>query len=377
MQDHDAILIEGNSETNMDLYYATKFWTPCPMIYVQTKKEKIMLITDFELERAKKEAEVDRVLCKEEYGKKPEPELRTELYLDATDMILKEIGAKRLLVPEYFAVKIYDFLTKKRDYEIGYKDDPFFEERAIKTKEEISHITDVLRQVEGLYHEIVQLLRDSEIRDDFIYYKGEKLTSEYIKKMINVELMKKGITAQDTIVACGNDAADPHGQGSGPLRANEPIVIDIFPRSGKTSYYADMTRTFVKGKASKELKKIYNAVKGAQEFALGMIKEGVYCNDVYDAVLDYFEKNGYKSGKIDGREQGFTHGVGHGLGLCLHEPPALRKTYKHPLKAGNVVTVEPGLYYFNRGSTRIEDLVVVTKDGCKNLTKFPKELEIP
>lgn len=371
LENYDAILMEGNSEADMNLYYITKFYTLCPFIYVQTRKEKIIVITELELDRAKKEAEVDRVLSTRTYGNRSK--VKTDIHLDAMHMLLKELNVHKILVPEYFRIKPYKFLRKK-GYVINFKEEPFFEERAIKTEREIGYITEVQRHMEEMYKEIVQILQDSNIKNSLIYYNGNKLTSEDIKKLINVKLMENGIVAQHTIVSCGNDACDPHCEGSGPLRANKSIIIDVFPRSVKTGYFADMTRTFVKGKASEELKRIYDAVKNAQELALDMIKEGVNCSAVNEAVVKYFEKKGYKTGEIEGRMQGFIHGTGHGVGLNIHEKPNLREASTYALKKGNVVTVEPGLYYWNKGSVRIEDLVIVTKTGCRNLTKFPKEL---
>ncbi len=191
-----------------------------------------------------------------------------------------------------------------------------------------------------------------------------------------MEFFKKDYFSEDNIVSCGEDCSDPHNFGSGPLFADQPIMIDTCPRSIKNRYFADMTRTVVKGKASTEIRKMYNAVLGAQKLALGEIKDGMRADLIHKKVQDYFANRGFKTEEKNGKIQGFFHGTGHGVGLDIHETPRINLNYKKKLKAGNVVTVEPGLYYPKIGGVRIEDLVVVTKTGCKNLTKFPKFLEI-
>jgi Xaa-Pro aminopeptidase len=168
---------------------------------------------------------------------------------------------------------------------------------------------------------------------------------------------------------------DPHRVGSGPLRPNRAIILDVFPQSIETGYWADMTRTVVRGRASEGLRRMYRAVAEAQDAALATIRDGVDGKEAHQAVLGVFKEYGFKTGKIDGRMQGFFHGTGHGVGLEIHEPPRLNAR-GGPLRAGMAVTVEPGLYYTRWGGVRIEDLVVVTKTGCRNLTRFPRQLEL-
>ena len=187
--------------------------------------------------------------------------------------------------------------------------------------------------------------------------------------------MERDCVAQHTIVAPGVQAVDPHNEGSGPLRANEPIVIDVFPQHASSRYFADLTRTVVKGRASDKVRRMFEAVKAGQEIACRMIKDGVDGSTVHKAILESFDTQGFKTGEQDGRMQGFFHGTGHGVGLEIHEPPRISPR-PDTLKAGMVVTVEPGLYYLDAGGMRIEDMVVVTPDGCRILTQAPKVLEV-
>jgi Xaa-Pro aminopeptidase len=187
--------------------------------------------------------------------------------------------------------------------------------------------------------------------------------------------MELDCVAQHTIVAGGDQACDPHHEGTGALPANRSIIFDVFPRSGRTRYFADMSRTVVRGKPSVELTRLYQAVKEAQEEAIGKIRDGADGSKIHQGICDRFESMGYRTGLVNGRMQGYFHGTGHGVGLDIHEPPRISRTGSI-LQEGEIVTVEPGLYYPGLGAVRIEDMVLVTRDGCRNLTNFPKTFEL-
>ncbi|MBI3812071.1 MAG: aminopeptidase P family protein [Nitrospirae bacterium] len=370
-----AILMIANSETDSNLYYATKFLAPDPFIYIQTNGRKTMVMSDLELDRAKAQASVNEVLS---YSKVEQPlkdkGLADPKLIDVVDACLKERGVKRLLVPGEFGFRHAKALLAK-GYSLTMKPDPFFEERVLKSSEEVSAITETQRATEAAVGAAIEVIRESRIKKDELHWTGGILTAEAIKKIINVKLMEMDCIAQHTIVACGIQGCDPHDEGSGPLRPNQSIVMDVFPRSARTRYYADMTRTVVKGRAPDALRKLYDTVRRAQEEGISMVKDGVEGRTIHQRIVTIFEQSGYETGPKDGRMQGFFHGTGHGVGLDIHEPPRISKA-KWTLKAGEVVTVEPGLYYPEIGAVRIEDLVVVTKTGCTNLTLSPKVLEL-
>lgn len=188
---------------------------------------------------------------------------------------------------------------------------------------------------------------------------GRPLTSERLRFLIDTACLERGAVATDTIVAGGDQACDPHCRGSGPLRANEFIIIDIFPRMVATGYHGDMTRTYLKGRASEAQKALWTTVFEAQQDALGKHRSGRSGRKIYEEVCAFFLSRGFETKIVNGTPQGFFHGLGHGLGLEVHEPPRVNQSGAR-LKKGQVITVEPGLYYPGLGGVRVEDVVRVT-----------------
>ena len=372
---HDAILFIIASEHDSNLYYTCGFLAGDPFVYTQIGDEKILLMSDLELGRARDESRVDTVLSYTEYEKKAKAAgVEKPSAVQTLHQLYEERGVKKLLVPIQFGIRHADQL-REMGYEVRARNEPFFPERLVKSPEEIAHIEEAQTHTETAVHQAIDALRRAEPNGEFLHLDGEVLTAERLKKIINVSLMENECVAQHTIVAPGAQGADPHNRGSGPIRPNESIVMDVFPRSARTLYWADMTRTVVKGKASDELRKMYDAVFAAQEVCFAGLRAGVNGAELHEEVKASLADRGYVTEERDGKMVGFFHGTGHGLGLDIHEAPRIGKLGGE-LPEGTVVTVEPGLYYPDVGAIRLEDLVVVTADGYRNLTKFPKFLEI-
>jgi len=380
----EARLIIAASEQDSNLYYATRFLAPDPFIFLQDQRARLLLMSDLELDRAKAQATVDAVLAYSDYEAKAHAETGAAPTLIQTlAVLLRERQVTRLLVPADFPLGHADGL-RQAGFQVEARPNPYFPERLVKRRDEIEAITAAQRATESAVDEAVRLIAASRIKDDLLYApadggplqgKDAPLTSERIKQVINLKLMELGYVAQHTIVACGRQACDPHDEGSGPLRAHQPIILDVFPRSSSTRYFADMTRTIVRGRASDGQKRLYDLVRQGQEIAFERIMAGAEGQLIHEAIVALFEKAGCRTGLIDGRMQGFFHGTGHGVGLDIHEAPRISRSGSR-LDAGHVVTVEPGLYYPEIGAVRLEDLVVVTETGCVNLTKYPKVLEV-
>ncbi|SLM50059.1 Xaa-Pro aminopeptidase [Nitrospira japonica] len=374
-QSHKAVVFIAASETDANLYYATRFIAPDPFIYLEIKGERLLVMNDLEIDRAKSQASVDRVLSYTEIEQRARDQgVASPGSADIVHVVLRDAKIKQVLVPGNFPFR-HATRLQELGYQVHAKPDPFYEQRVVKTAEEVRHIEEAQRATEAAVAAAHAVLRRATIVKNELWFEDSPLTSERVKKLINVKLMEADCVAQHTIVAGGEQACDPHNEGSGPLPANRSIIFDVFPRSATTRYFADMSRTVVRGTPSPELVRLYQTVKDAQEEAITKIKDGADGMRIHRGICDRFEKAGYKTGLVNGRMQGYFHGTGHGVGLDIHEAPRISRTGSL-LQEGHVVTVEPGLYYPGLGAVRIEDMVLVTSDGCRNLTDFPKTFEL-
>lgn len=369
------ILMIAGSETDANMYYACKFLAPDPFIFFEINGKKHLLMNDLEVDRAKTQAKVDQVhsisKLAQAYVKKHK---ERPGYINLIAEFTKSKKAKKLIVPDNFPLGYADAL-RKEGLTLTAKPDPFYLERTIKNTSEVRAITKAIRHVESAFDLAVKALKKATVKKGKLYYQGKVFTSEKLREIITMDLMKNGCVGTHTIVACGKHSVDPHNEGSGPIYANQTIIMDIFPRDSHSRYHADFTRTLVKGKAPKRVKEMYDAVYEGQKIAFKMIKPGVDASKVHTAIQKRFDELGFKTGLMNGRMQGFFHGTGHGLGLDVHEQPSVGGR-RDILKEGHVVTVEPGLYYEKLGGIRLEDVVVVTKNGCRNLTRYPKFFEV-
>jgi Xaa-Pro aminopeptidase len=318
---------------------------------------------------------VDRVLSLSLYQKKLRKLGKQPTMSDILDMLFRERGIRALVVPANFSVLLADQLRAK-GYKVHIQRDPFWPERETKSIREVKQITESLRVARrGLEAGIRMLKRTRRKRDGYLYLNGARLTSEMLKTAVNTTIMAQGWLPSHTIISSGNQCVDPHHEGSGPIKADTSIIFDIFPRSQENGYFGDLSRTVVRGRASEKLKEIYATVQAGQKIGFDQIRDGVNGKEVHQNILDLFAARGFRTGRINGRMQGFFHGTGHGLGLDIHEAPRIAPV-DATLRAGHVVTVEPGLYYLGVGGVRLEDVVVVTAKGNRNLTDCPQFLEI-
>lgn len=246
----------------------------------------------------------------------------------------------------------------------------FGREREHKNENEIAHLLAAQRVNESAFALAWQILADSTVEGKEIRYKGQTLTSEFVKAEIRKHFLGYGYDCPDgIIVASGEQSAQPHNEGSGPLLPHECIIIDIFPRNEQTGFFADMTRTFVKREPSKAIKELFSTVEKVQHTIAESIAIGQACSAVHQQTIEEFKKLGHETSP----ERGFMHGAGHGLGLGLHEAPFLNNSSTEIIEPGMVVTVEPGLYYHGVGGVRVEDVVIFHSDGRKeNITQFNK-----
>jgi Xaa-Pro aminopeptidase len=368
------LLIVAASEQDADMLYATKFWAPDPFIFLQRNGKRALVLSDLEIGRGRKQAEADEFISfskleREVQGnsKKAPP------YEKVLAHFLRKRGVKSAIVPASFPLGYAQALAKAK-VKVRPTNGLFWPERDAKSDKEIKLISHALRITEAGLKRGIEVLRRSTIaRNKQLKWSGKPLTSEVLRAEIDSAILRAGGIPTSTIVAGGDQACDPHERGYGPLYANSLVILDVFPRDAKSGYWGDLTRTVVRGRASDAQRKIWETVKAGQEFALKEIKAGVDGLKIHKAIQEMFAQQGFPTEVRNGKNVGFFHGTGHGLGLEIHEHPRVQKVV---LKDRQVVTVEPGLYYPGLGGVRIEDVVVVTKTGCKILSRFPKQLEI-
>jgi len=373
-KDKAALLIVAASETDPDMLYATKFFAPDPFIFLQKNGKRTLVLSDLEIDRGRKQAKADEFVMfsqleREVQGKSK----KAPPYEKVLAHFLRKRGIRSAIVPSNFALGYAQELMANK-IRVRATNGLFWPEREAKSEKEIEMIGRALRITETGLKRAIEVLKASKPgAGKRLRWSGKTLTSEMLRAEIDSTILRAGGIPTGTIVAGGDQACDPHERGFGPLYANSLIVLDVFPRDAKTGYFGDMTRTVLRGRASDAQRKLWETVKAGQTLALKKIKAGVDGMAIHKAVQKLFAERGFPTEVRKGRRVGFFHGTGHGLGLDIHEHPRLQKV---TLKARQVLTVEPGLYYPGLGGARQEDVVIVTKTGCKILSRFPKRLEI-
>lgn len=373
----DGYLIDAPG-TDADQRYLTGFGAVDPFTSLYQDGAIHLLVRDLDRGLARDESRADTVAGPSEYDRREKVERYGQAEADhrVVEAFLSDHGADRVGVPARFPVARADTLRSLGVDVVPTDRDVVALDRAVKTPDEIEHVRSAQRATEAAMARTEELLRTAISRDGELRLDGETLTSERVKQEIEVTLVRNGCALEETIVACGAAAADPHERGSGPLAPDEPIVIDIFPRDGETKYHADMTRTFCVGEPSETAAAWHDLTEEAQAAAFDALGPGVTGATVHDAVCEVYEDAGLPTTRSDeGAETGFIHGTGHGIGLEVHEYPRLNPDGAE-LEPGHVVTVEPGLYDPAVGGIRIEDLVVITDDGFENLTDYHKDFVV-
>jgi Xaa-Pro aminopeptidase len=370
-------LLYAASEGSADQLYFGRFDAPDAYISLGPRGQRVAVMNALEYGRALKESEYDTVLRLEEWLQKAREAFhRQDVGIaHVIKMLAREYEVQKFIVPQEFPAGL---LTKLRALQVPVEvcEGPLFPERAIKTKEEVACIREgCAASSAGLWAAEKALRRSTFRRNGELYLDGEPLTSERLRFLVDVACMENGALAQYTIVAGGQQACDPHCRGSGPLRASDLIIVDVFPRMTDSGYYGDMTRTFLKGRASEPQRALVDSVRRAQKLAIKKLGPGVTGKTVHESVQKYFVELGYETRRKPTYHEGFFHGTGHGLGLEVHEPPRISLGGGR-LRVGNVVTVEPGLYYPGLGGCRIEDVALITDDGSKLLSDYDYNWEL-
>lgn len=336
--------------------YAADVVIPDPFILLDTGKKRYLVVSSLEYGRVKRQTKHTAVLM--------DPYTKGARSLgDVAAAFLKEKSIRKVTMDVRAAALHVEHLRTHVKVELK----PLYPERAIKTQEEIQQIVKVRNATVAALRVSIDMIRKATIRNGKLYNGKKPLTCELIRQEARKLLLKYDCEAPDMIISHGNQTAYPHEQGHGQILSGEFVILDYFPRSLVSGYWFDMTRTVVAGIPTKEQRNLWKAVKKAQDAALRLVKPGVQASSIHAACEQVFKNAGYDTNDT----QGFIHSTGHGVGLEIHEAPGIGRNTDR-LRVGNVITIEPGLYYPKLGGVRLENTILVTKDGYKDLTRFPR-----
>src|SRR2546423_5722164 len=387
MKNGAPLLFYGDSYRFPDIYHSIRFLAPDPQIVLEHDGEIVMLTNSLEEGRARKQSRATKIHNVDEFGSqeliaggaKPTDETATVI-----ERFLASLGVTRVTVPSYFPLGLADTLRAKGiELEIADQDGLERRRRA-KRDDELAALEATQRATEAAWQLGVEAIaRSTPAPNGVLMLDGAALTAERVRAIVEGALLERGCLAESTIVAPGPQAADPHMIGSGPIHSNQAVVMDIFPQHKETRYWADMTRTVSKGLPGPEIVKMYEVVRQAQDAGIAALRPGITGREVHELVEDVIFAAGYdtlrtgqKHDPKDPVTRGFIHGTGHGVGLEIHEAPTVGRRGTSPLAVGDVVTVEPGIYDPAIGGVRLEDMLVITADRSRNLTRAPRQLVV-
>jgi len=370
-------LLYADSSHNPDQRYFARVAVPDPFMSFRAGRRRVCAVSALEFGRVKRDSAFDVVLPLEDWleqARRRWPDRR----IGPAEVIV--LLAARHRLGEFAIADDFPAGVAFKLLRYGLKLTPagamLFPEREIKKPAEVAALRAGNRCAARGIAAAEALLRRARIRGRWLQVGGRKLTSEALKFAIETACLGAGGVSLDTIAAGGDQACDPHESGHGPIRANELVIIDVFPRITATGYYGDMTRTFLRGRATDAQRRLVATVRAAQQLALGAIRAGLNGRVVHTSVADFFKAQGYVTRAMPRGSEGFFHGLGHGLGLAVHELPRVAGTVNYELKRGAVVTVEPGLYYPGLGACRIEDVVQVTAGRPRLLSDYHYDWEL-
>ncbi len=374
------VLIYGDTVRSPELRHEVPVSIADEFLYAEKGARRAVILHSLEIPRVREEAPELEIIPLEDLGLDElfEQGLQGwEVTLELSVRACRELGITSAAVPAAFPVAQADHL-RANGVELVVDRDLFDDRRRSKNETELRGIRNAQRACEAALDASRDLLRRSRANGAGLEVDGEPLTSERLKRVIEDVFADHAVEGGEMIVAHGPQSAVGHDMGSGQIAPNEPIVIDLFPRDKATGCHSDMTRTYVVGEPSDEVKEWYRLVKEALDTSTAGVKPGVNGRALFEEVCELFHGAGYPTPlhKEPGEvlEDGFFHGLGHGVGLEVHELPNLGRTGQD-FVPGDVLTIEPGLYRSGYGGLRLEDVVLVTQSGHEVITDYPYDLE--
>ena len=375
-----SILFHSDA-SDPDMLYFSRFAAFDPYLAFSIKGRKFGISNSMEYNRMVSESGFDEILLEPEVEQEAAKRFKLKngtrpSRVQVIRHLARTYGVEEFLVSSRFPAGLAFELQEAGVKVVPENNGGLFPQRLIKTAEEVEALRKGNEASSAGFRIVAKTLAEAKIKKGKLVHQGRVLTSERLHELISQAALAKDAIALHTVAAGGDQACDCHHSGSGPIRPNELIVVDIFPRRPEDGYWGDMTRTYLKGKASDAQRKLVRTVREGHRMGIELIKPGVSGGKVFRAVDDFFVKEGYKTVKNVPQPEGFFHSLGHGIGLEVHEEPNIRPNSTWRFRKGMVVTVEPGLYYRGLGGCRIEDTVHVVPGGTEVISKAPYKWEI-
>ncbi len=375
-----TVLIGGSMEC-ADLFHASRFLKHDPFVYLESCGRRIIVTDPSDLARARILSGADEVWDQDEFFSLEEASRKgADGMLPAVLLgAVRRAGVTTAVVPDWFPTLFADAL---RAGGVEVEVDPLIvrQRRRTKSPDEVAAIEQALRVAEQSMELVRRTLRDAVPGEEGVLHaSGQPLTSEKLQNDVRAFWAAHHCEGQVPIIAGGGQAADGFETGHGPLRACTPITCDLFPRDTASRYHADITRVFCVGEPPRELVEVHASVRRALELARSLVRPGVRGSAVYEAVCELYHAEGYRTPLYDAvgaedRAIGAPY-LGHGLGLDVHELETGVEPFNiGELQEGDVITLEPELYRLGWGAVRLEDVVLVTAEGSRTLTRFDYEL---
>jgi Xaa-Pro aminopeptidase len=372
-----ATLFAGIPSENCAFYHRIRFKAGDPAALIVTRSTSLLIVRDIEADRARSQVKVDRVASPADFS--PASGLSADRATATAQSVcealrslgIDEVTSDRTL-PWIFAWHIQDAgIALRYDPSLGV------DQRRRKDAQELQWLKDAQAVTEDAMAMACQMIAraKADVRGE-LQHDGGPLTSERVRTAISVYLLDRGFSNHHgSIVATTPEVADCHHAGGGPLKTGQPVVVDIYPQDLKTCYWGDCTRTVVHGTPSDMVVRMHAAVVAAKAAAIAALRVGTSAEAGYTATVAAIEAAGFRMarGQITD-DPAMTHGTGHGIGLEVHEPILIDRGAP-PVVAGEVLTVEPGLYGRRDGGVRIEDMVVVQPDRITNFNRLPEGLD--
>jgi Xaa-Pro aminopeptidase len=374
------VLIFADSLRSPEMRHEVPLAIPDPFLYAERDGERHVVASSFELGRIAEVAPELKVMPLEDFGIDElyaQGLAREEIELEVILRATRRFGIEQAAVPGTFPLEVADHL-RANGIEVKADREQFVRRRRVKNDAELAGIRRAQRAAEAAMDAARELLRSAERQNGSLVADGEPLTCERLKLAVEQAFTANGAFADEFIVSHGAQTAVGHDMGSGQIESNEPVCLDLFPRDRESGCFTDMTRVFVVGTPSDELREYHRLCREALDRSVEAVKPGVAGSELHGITCDVFEEHGYptlrskKPGEV--LQDGFYHSLGHGVGLEVHEEPSLGRA-PGELVAGDVIAMEPGLYRNGYGGCRLEDLVLVTENGPEVLTQYPYDLE--